>query len=103
MRALAQADVELLAKWNAVPKWAYGKPGKTLTAKQALTPAPTAPSAPAPAKRPPSRTTPGGSTALKPSPKYTGTKMLGIGVAHKSGLQPVFSKEQAEDLAKMRR
>lgn len=34
---------------------------------------------------------------------YTGTEMIGIGVAHKSGLQPVFSQEQAEDLAKMRR
>ena len=35
--------------------------------------------------------------------KYTGDKMIGIGVVHKSGLQPVFSQEQAEDLAKMRR
>lgn len=34
---------------------------------------------------------------------YTGDKILGIGVRHKSGLEPVFSKEQAEDLAKMRR
>lgn len=103
MRKLAQAESELLAKWNNVPKWAYSVPGKALTTKQALTPAPAPPSPPATPKRPPSRTTPGGSTALKPSPKYTGTEMLGIGVAHKSGLQPVFSKEQAEDLAKMRR
>ncbi len=35
--------------------------------------------------------------------QYTGNEMLGIGVVHKSGLQPVFSQEQAEDLAKMRR
>lgn len=42
--------------------------------------------------------------AAKVEPKvYTGDKMLGIGVVHKSGLQPVFSQEQAEDLAKMRR
>ncbi len=44
-----------------------------------------------------------GSTACKPVPQYTGSDMLGIGVVHKSGLQPVFSQEQAEDLAKMRR
>ncbi len=34
---------------------------------------------------------------------YTGDKMLGIVVQHKSCLQPVFSKEAAEDSAKMRR
>ena len=44
-----------------------------------------------------------GSTAAKPIPQYTGDKMLGIGLRHKSGFEPVFSQEQAEDLAKMRR
>lgn len=39
----------------------------------------------------------------KPAPVYTGDKLLGIGVRHKSGLEPVFSAEQASDLAKMRR
>jgi hypothetical protein len=50
-----------------------------------------------------SRATQGGSTALKPTPQYTGTEMLGVGVAHKSGLVPVFSVESATDLARMRR
>lgn len=103
MRKLSQQEAELIAKWNAVPKWATTKPGKALTQKQALTPAHAPPSAPAARQRPPSRTTPGGNTAKKPSPVYTGTELIGIGVAHKSGLQPVFSREQAEDLAKMRR
>lgn len=53
--------------------------------------------------RPPSLITPGGSTALKEIPKYTGTEMLGISIIHKSCLQPVFSKAAAIDVASMRR
>jgi len=34
---------------------------------------------------------------------YTGTAVLGIGTLHKSNAVPVFSKEDAEDQAKMRR
>ena len=35
--------------------------------------------------------------------KYTGEKLIGISIVHKSGLQPVFTNEQATDLAHMRR
>jgi len=41
--------------------------------------------------------------AYKPSPKYTGTKMRGISVLHKSNGIPVFSDEEIKDIAKMRR
>jgi len=34
---------------------------------------------------------------------YTGTKMLGIGVLHKSNSVPIFSDEEARDISKMRR
>jgi len=35
---------------------------------------------------------------------YTGErKLLGVAVMHKSNLVPVFSQEDAEDIAKMRR
>jgi hypothetical protein len=34
---------------------------------------------------------------------YTGDKMLGIGTLHKSNAVPVFSQEEALDMAKMRR
>ena len=44
-----------------------------------------------------------GPVSSKPSPTYTGTKVIGIAVMHKSCLQPVFSQEAAEDSAKMRR
>lgn len=48
------------------------------------------------------RFVPHGGTA-KPVPTYTGDEMIGISLRHKSGLEPVFSKEQAEALAHMRR
>lgn len=51
----------------------------------------------------PSLVTPGGSTAAKDIPVYTGDKMIGISIIHKSCLQPVFSKEAAIDAASMRR
>ena len=35
--------------------------------------------------------------------QYTGDKVVGIGVMHKSCLVPIFNSEQATDLAKMRR
>ena len=51
----------------------------------------------------PSRDTGASNAALKPSPVYTGTKMIGIGQLHKSNAVPVFSNEEAQDISKMRR
>lgn len=34
---------------------------------------------------------------------YTGTKMLGIGTMHKSNSVPIFSDDEAQDIARMRR
>ena len=45
----------------------------------------------------------GGPCALKPNPVYTGTKIKGIGTMHKSNAVPVFSDEEARDIATMRR
>ena len=44
-----------------------------------------------------------GSATLAPTKKYTGTAMLGIGQLHKSNAVPVFSSDDAADIAKMRR
>lgn len=44
-----------------------------------------------------------GGATLKPKQVYTGDKMLGIGTLHKSNAVPVFSVEEAQDMAKMRR
>ena len=40
----------------------------------------------------------------KPEPKvYTGDKLIGIAVMHKSNLVPVFRREDAKEIANMRR
>ena len=44
-----------------------------------------------------------GTVSSKPTPKYTGTKILGIGTMHKSNAVPVFSDEEAQDISRMRR
>jgi hypothetical protein len=44
-----------------------------------------------------------GPCTSKPSPTYTGTKMIGIGTMHKSNMVPIFSDEEAKDISKMRR
>lgn len=42
-------------------------------------------------------------TAKKSIPVYTGTNMIGIGTLHKSNAVPVFSSEEASEMARMRR
>lgn len=44
-----------------------------------------------------------GPLAAKPSPVYTGEKMIGISTMHKSNMVPVFSDSEAKDIARMRR
>ena len=44
-----------------------------------------------------------GPISSKPTPKYTGTKMLGVGQLHKSNAVPVFCDQDAVDIARMRR
>lgn len=51
----------------------------------------------------PSRDSGIGVAAKKDVPVYTGNKMLGVTIMHKSCLQPVFSEQAAVDAAHMRR
>lgn len=44
-----------------------------------------------------------GTVSSKQTPKYTGTKILGIGTMHKSNAVPVFSDEEAKAISTMRR
>ena len=45
-----------------------------------------------------------GGNATLPAPKvYTGTKVKGIATMHKSNAVPIFSDEEAVDIARMRR
>ena len=45
----------------------------------------------------------GGVCAKKENPVYTGTAIKGIGTMHKSNAVPIFSDEQAVEIATMRR
>jgi hypothetical protein len=45
----------------------------------------------------------GGPCLKVPDKVYTGTMIKGIGTMHKSNAVPVFSDEEAQDIAKMRR
>ena len=51
----------------------------------------------------PSLDTGKGLAAKREVQQYTGTAMIGIGQLHKSNSIPVFSKEDAVDISKMRR
>lgn len=44
-----------------------------------------------------------GAVSSKPAQMYTGTKIIGIGTLHKSNAVPVFSDDEAKDMARMRR
>jgi len=44
-----------------------------------------------------------GNTTKSEKKVYTGDKLLGIGTLHKSNAVPIFSKEEAQDQASMRR
>jgi hypothetical protein len=45
----------------------------------------------------------GGPCAKKEPPRYTGSAIKGIGTMHKSNAVPIFSDEQAIEIATMRR
>jgi len=51
----------------------------------------------------PSLNSGGGVATLAPAKVYTGNEMIGVGQLHKSNAIPIFRKEDAQDLAKMRR
>lgn len=51
----------------------------------------------------PSLNSDAGVATLPPQKVYTGDAMIGIGQLHKSNAVPIFSKEDAIDISKMRR
>jgi hypothetical protein len=44
-----------------------------------------------------------GAVSSKPSPQYTGTKIIGIGTMHKSNAVPIFNDQEAIEISTMRR
>lgn len=45
----------------------------------------------------------GGTVPVNAKKVYTGTKMIGIGTLHKSNAVPIFSDDDAKEIARMRR
>lgn len=99
-RELAAAEAALLAKWQHIPKFGRGTPPKKIEPVTVVVDKPTTRRVEAAGK---SVMTPGGSTALKPSPKYTGDNMIGIATMHKSNAVPVFDSKAAVEVTTMRR
>lgn len=44
-----------------------------------------------------------GAVNIRAIPKYTGDKIIGIGTLHKSNAVPIFTNNEAKDIAHMRR
>jgi hypothetical protein len=99
---------ELDSQWNELQK-KWGVEAEDKKRKRALAAEPLTYSLSAPPGRSfshniPSRNTgEAGAVTYKESPQYTGTKIKGIGTMHKSNAVPVFSDEEAQDIARMRR
>jgi len=96
-------ELELKAEWQDL-KQKIDKTAKIMTPRPLTRPMPKL-------GPPPGRETPFipshdsglGVAAKKENPVYTGDKVLGVSIVHKSCLQPVFSETQAKDFASMRR
>ena len=92
----------LCKKWDTAPKFAHTKtappPRRSLADSYKLE---------VPAERDSRRfrslDSMSGSTAPPPRREYTGTAIVGLATMHKSSIVPVFSKEQAIEVATMRR
>lgn len=96
------------AEWKALKeKWGVEeqerKKSRGLKAPQMSTYTLSYPPGREPKEHIPSRDT-GVGIAVKPADKvYTGTAMLGVATMHKSNAVPVFSEEDAVEIARMRR
>lgn len=98
-RELDASWAELQKKWGVKQE---SKKRKTAMSAPSLDYKLSAPAGRATSNHIPSRETAGCSTA--PVHKvYTGTKVLGVTIVHKSCLQPVFNQQEAIDAANMRR
>ena len=91
---------KLQRQWDKIPK--FGRTPKELKTETRLTLDLSAPPG-RETMRHPSRVTPGGDTNKVEAYHYTGSRMLGIAQMSKSNAVPVFAKEEAIDIAHMRR
>ena len=111
-KKLTRSEIEALenwkklnAKWDKIPKWSRQSKSTPDPEKTTLTRV--GPVVPAGRETTSvrSRTSSGRQpqATVNPPKKYTGTAIVGIATLHKSVAVPVFSKEDAVDISKMRR
>lgn len=101
-RELDASWKELKTKWGVEQEQRDERRRKTIMAAPTLSYNLTAPPGRNTTNSIPSRVTEGCSTA--PVHKvYTGNKVMGVTIVHKSCLQPVFNQQEAIDAANMRR
>ena len=96
---------ELQQSWDTLStKWKKTTPTTKMTSPSVKLPVNQTPHVRDTGPRPPSLNSwHTGAVSSKPTQHYTGDKMMGITVLHKSCLQPVFNQQEMEDAAKMRR
>ena len=101
--AEAKRARELESYWNAL-KTKWGVPSKSKTKNTVVDLPTTAKSYIRTTDRPNSLNSWNvGAVTSKQTQQYTGTNIVGIGTLHKSNAVPIFSNQEAEDIAKMRR
>ena len=103
----ARQERELAAEWQQrQAEWAKLTPQFSKSREPVINRVRVGPQYP-PGREPqaiPSRSDTPGAVASRPADKvYTGTKIKGIGTMHKSNAVPIFSDDEAEDIAHMRR
>ena len=97
------AQRQLAAEWDAIQKKYEPKKFMKSTTSKQLEYKLTTPPGRSTTHNIPSHSTGENGGAKKQSMQYTGTKMLGIGTLHKSNAVPVFSDDEAKEMARMRR
>jgi hypothetical protein len=105
--AAKQAEAQLAAEWERKQtEWAKMSPARSRS-PQSSSSTYTAPQIPAGrdtlrnARSVDTGVT--GAVTVKQTQHYSGDRLIGISIMHKSCLQPVFTEEQARDAASMRR
>jgi hypothetical protein len=94
---------KMMAKWDKAPKFARTSHSEKPSANLSTTESMSAPPGRFTSHGIKSHSTPGGYAPMQQNRMYSGDKVLGIATLHKSIAQPIFSSQEAVEVATMRR
>ena len=94
---------KMMARWDKTPKFARSSHPDKKDERLSTADSMSAPPGRFTSHGIPSVSTPGGYAQKNQNMMYTGDKVLGIATLHKSIAQPVFSSQEAKEVATMRR